>query len=102
MQGGDFWQLVSHKNCARQNGVSQRTCPCSARTSATVENETLQAHHKWAAEDKVEFKWRSIRHLNLYKAPVPLTGVLHDNYTNSFQEIWMTMLIQKQIVQCSS
>lgn len=46
MQGGDFWQLVSHKNCARQNGVSQRTRPCSAPTSATVENETLQAHHK--------------------------------------------------------
>lgn len=102
MQGGDFCQPVSHKNCGRQKRVSQRTPPCWAPTSATVENETLQAHSKQAAEDKVEFRLRSIRQINQYTAPVLLTGVLHGNYTNSFQEGWMTILIQTEIVQCSS
>lgn len=38
MQGGDFCQLVSHKNRGKQKGMSQKTPPCRAPTSTTVEN----------------------------------------------------------------
>lgn len=69
-----------------------RTPTCWSPTSATMENETLQAHSKQAGRRQSGLQIKKVsakKSIHSSNAPECLT-VLRDNYTNSFQEGRMT------------